>query len=123
MKYLVMIWHNPESRAVWESFSEAERAAGYGAYEALNEELAATGELVVTHALADPSEGRRVVRTEHGVRSTDGPYAEAKEFLAGFYLLECESLERAVELAGKIPEADLGQIEVRPVMEYGGSEM
>ena len=54
---------------------------------------------------------------------TDGPFAEAKEFLAGYYMVDCESLERAVELAGKIPDATVNPIEVRPVMESGGLEM
>jgi hypothetical protein len=49
--------------------------------------------------------------------ATDGPYAEAKELLAGFYLVDCESEERAIELAGRIPEAELDVVEVRPVLE------
>jgi hypothetical protein len=49
--------------------------------------------------------------------TTDGPFAELKEHLAGFYLLDCESIERAVEIAARIPEAALGLVEVRPVMD------
>jgi hypothetical protein len=54
---------------------------------------------------------------------TDGPYAEAKEFLAGFYVVDCESAERAGELAALIPDARLTAIEVRPVMVESGLEM
>ena len=55
--------------------------------------------------------------------TSDGPFAEAKELLAGFYLLECDSMERAVEVAARLPEAELGLIEVRPVLTLGGLEM
>jgi hypothetical protein len=51
------------------------------------------------------------------IMTTDGPYAEAKEFLAGFYLLDCDSMERAIEHAAKLPEAAFGLVEVRPVMD------
>jgi hypothetical protein len=54
------------------------------------------------------------VRNDQVVTS-DGPYAESKELLAGFFLLDCESLDRAVEIAARLPEAELGLIEVRPV--------
>ena len=117
MKYLIMILHNPETRAMWESFSEDEQAAGYGAHQALAEDLAASGELVMSQALADPSQGRRVVVRDGRTIASDGPYAEAKELLAGFYLVDCESEERAIELAGRIPEAALDVVEVRPVLE------
>jgi hypothetical protein len=55
--------------------------------------------------------------------TSDGPFAEAKELLAGFFLLDCDSLERAVEVAARMPEAELGLIEVRPVLTLGGMEM
>src|SRR5438445_13420702 len=51
---------------------------------------------------------------------TDGPFAETKEQLGGFYLLECEDLDEALELAAKIPSASTGSVEVRPVMDYSG---
>ena len=57
---------------------------------------------------------KRVRAGEGGTLTTDGPFAEAKEHLAGFYLLDVESEERAVEIAAKIPEAALGLVEVRP---------
>jgi hypothetical protein len=55
--------------------------------------------------------------------TSDGPFAEAKELLAGFFLLECDTPERAVEVAARVPEAGLGLVEVRPVLELGGTEM
>ena len=54
---------------------------------------------------------------------TDGPYLESKEFLAGYYVVDCATPERAEELAAQIPDAELTAIEVRPVMNAGGMEM
>jgi hypothetical protein len=123
VKYLLMIYVNPQSRAAWESLPESEQAVGIGAHAALMEELAASGELIVSEALADPSMATRVsVRGGRRI-SSDGPFGEMKELLAGFYLIDCESLERAVEVAGRMPEAPVGEIEVRPIMDLGGSDM
>ncbi len=92
-------------------------------YTALMEDLIASGELIVSHALADPSLSRRVSVQEGRTLTTDGPFAEAKELLAGFVLVECESIERAIEHAARVPEAALGLVEVRPVMDLSGFEM
>jgi hypothetical protein len=117
VKYVILIWSNPTSRKLWEGFSDAERAEGYRAYAALGEELAASGELIVSEALADPSATTRVAVQEGRTITTDGPFAEAKELLAGFYLVECDSHERAVEIAARVPGmAELGLVEVRPVV-------
>ena len=123
MKYLVLIYSNPASREIWEGFSDDQRAEGYRYYAALTEELAASGELIVSEALADPSLTRRVSVRDSRTLTSDGPFAEAKELLAGFFLLECESMDRAVEIAARVPEAELDLVEVRPVMELGGTEI
>ena len=122
MKYLVLIWSNPASRAIWESFSDEQRAEGFR-YAALKDELAASGELIATEALADGSLTRRVSARGGQTLTSDGPFAEAKELLAGFFLLEVPSKERAVEIAARVPEAQLGLVEVRPVLQLGGLEM
>ena len=123
MKYLILIYSNPASREIWEGFSDEQRAEGFRYYGAITEELAASGELIVTEALADPMLTRRVTVRDGRTVTSDGPFAEAKELLAGFYLLECDSMERAVEVAARLPEAELGLIEVRPVLTLGGTEM
>jgi hypothetical protein len=123
VKYLILIYSNPASREIWEGFSDEQRAEGFRYYGALTEELAASGELIVTEALADPSLTRRVTVRDGRTLISDGPFAEAKELLAGFFLLECDSMERAVEVAARMPEAELGLIEVRPVLTLGGVEM
>ena len=122
MKYLVMIYSNAASRAVWDGFSDAEKSAGLKVYAALIEDLAGTGELVVTEALADPSHGRRPVPGPAPLTG-DGPYAEAKEHLAGFFLVDCAGMDRALEIAARIPESSYGLVEVRPTMTYDGMDV
>jgi hypothetical protein len=123
VKYLILIYSNPASREIWEGFSDDQRAEGYRYYAALTEELAAAGELIVSEALADPSLTTRVTVRDGQTLTSDGPFAETKELLGGFFLLECESHERAVEVAARVPEAELGLVEVRPVLELGGTEL
>jgi hypothetical protein len=123
VRYVVLIYHNPESLKIWDALSADERHEGLGAYRALNDDLEASGELVVTHALAPPARGRRLPAAEGTGLSTDGPFAEVKEHLAGFYLLECASFERAAEIAARVPEADLGLVEVRPVQDLSAFEV
>jgi hypothetical protein len=79
--------------------------------------------LVGFAALADPT-NTTTVRVRGGVPAvTDGPYVEAKEFLAGFYVVDCEGVERANALAAQIPDAQYTAVEVRPVMEASGLEL
>ena len=123
MKYLILIYSNPMSRKLWKGFSQAERAEGLRAYEALTEDLAASGELIVGEALADPSLAKRVEVRDGQTMTTDGPFAEVKELLAGFFFIQCESFERAIAVASRVPEAEFGLVEVRPVMDLSGFEM
>lgn len=124
MKYLIQIYSNPASRAVWESFTPEQQAEGYSYYEGISSELTASGELVVTEALADISLAKRVTHSDSGTVASDGPFAETKELLAGFFLVDCESEARAVEIAGRFPEAEFGLVEVRPVLELSsGSDV
>ena len=122
MKYLIMVYSNPMTRTVWQGFSPAEQAEAWQAHATLNEDLAAAGELIVSQALADPSLAKRVSVREGRTITSDGPFAEAKEHLAGFYLVECETIEHVIEHAARIPEAAFGLVEVRPVLEPNGLE-
>ena len=123
VKYVILIWSNPASREIWDSFTDEQQAEGFRYYNALAEELAASGELIVSEALADASLTRRVSVRDGQTLTSDGPFAEAKELLAGFFLLEVESEQRAFEIAARVPEAGLGLVEVRPVLQLGGMEM
>jgi hypothetical protein len=115
MKFLILIYSNPASRNVWDDLSDAERSAGLQQYAALTNDLNASGEMVVPEALASPSRARRVLRDSHTITS-EGPYAELKEHLAGYYLVECPTIERAIEHASRIPEAAYGLVDVWPVI-------
>lgn len=117
MKYLILISSNPQSRDIWEGMSEEQRSAGLEKYAAVQGELVANGELITSAPLADVSQGKRVAVREGETITTDGPFAEVKEVLAGFFLIDTETIDRAVEVAAKLPEASLGLVEVRALMD------
>jgi hypothetical protein len=119
MKFLLIMHVNPE---LWNALTEDERnevGAGHGAFI---DTITESGEMILTQALADPSQSA-VVRVRGGRPVvTDGPYLEAKEHLGGYYLIDCESKERAIELAALIPDAKVDglAVEVRQVMYSNG---
>ncbi|TYB56522.1 hypothetical protein FXF51_42810 [Nonomuraea sp. PA05] len=121
MKFLLIMHTNPQ---VWEALTEEQRNEVMSGHGGFMETVTKSGELISTAALADPGQSA-VVRVRRGVPVvTDGPYLEAKEFLGGYYLVECDSRERALELAALIPDAGvegLG-IEVRPVVFAGTAD-
>jgi hypothetical protein len=124
MKYLILIYGNPASRAVWESFSDAQKAEGFAYYAGLEEELAASGELIVSEALADASQTKRVTVSEGRTVTTDGPFAEAKEQFAGYLTVDVESEDRALDIALRWPDPRFGgAIEVRALMTQARPEM
>lgn len=122
MKYLLIMHQNP---AVMDSLTDAERDEIMQGHGPFMQAIRDSGEMISTQALGDPSTSA-VVRVREGAPVvTDGPYLEAKEYLAGYYLVDCESRARALELAAMIPDAavpGLG-VEVRPVMFSAGLEM
>ena len=115
MRFLVLIYGNPESRAVWDSLTDEQKKEGMAGYEALHEALARRNELVASESLDAPELTKQVLVRDGKPMTTDGPFAEVKEQLAGFYLLECDSMDRAVEIVAQIPEAPYSLVEVRPV--------
>lgn len=120
VKYMLLIYNRP---GFVEELSEAERDELFGEVDAIMKELTETGELIGGDALADPSQ-TKTVRVREGVPAvTDGPFVEAKEQFAGYLLVECETTERAVEIAARWPDAKQWAMEVRPVMVQSGTEM
>lgn len=120
MKYVVLIYNNP---ATWEAMSEEERDRLMGEFDAFDKELIESGEFIGGAALADPS-NTKTVRVRGGVpATTDGPFAETKEQLAGYFVIDSVSLERAIEIATRDPNARFGAVEVRPIMDEAGTEM
>jgi len=122
VKFLILIHSNPKSQAYWETLSDDEQLAFGKAHIDLSEELAASGELVVAEGLADVDLATRVSVRGGETLQTDGPFAEAKEYVAGLYLVDVENLERAVEIAARTPDAASNQVEVRPVLDMSGWE-
>ena len=91
--------------------------------DALMAELTESGELVGGEALADPS-NTKTVRVRDGVPAiTDGPLAEAKEHFGGYLIVDCETAERATEIAARRPNAQFAAMEVRPIMDAGGDDV
>jgi hypothetical protein len=120
MKYMLMIYDNPDTR---ELFTSPEGKELLEEMDALMAQLTASGELVGGEALADPSNTRTVSVQEGVPVVTDGPLAEAKEHFGGYLIVECESIERAVEIAAGWPSARFAPMEVRPIMDPAGMEM
>jgi len=113
---MLLIYNNP---ATLEALSEEERDELMGEVDALVTELTESGEWVGGEALADPSH-TRTVRVRGGVPAvTDGPFAEAKEQLAGYCVVDCERPERAVEIAARWPDARFWAMEVRQILDGG----
>jgi len=120
VKFMLLIHNRP---GFVEELTEAERTELFGDVTTLMTELTASGELIGTEALADPV-NTRTVRVRDGVPVvTDGPFVEAKEHFAGYLLLECDSLDRAIDIAARWPDAKRWAMEVRPVMTGSGTEM
>jgi hypothetical protein len=116
VKYMLLIYANP---AVTEAFAEGELEGLMQEAGAIMEELRSSGEWVGGQALAPP-ERTRTVRVRAGAPAvTDGPYLEAKEFLAGVCLFDVESEERAEEIAARWPDARYTGVELRPVVGEG----
>jgi hypothetical protein len=115
VKYLIMIHSNPASRARWETLTDEQRMEFGRAHYALHDALLDSGDLVASEGLPEPSLSTYVSVRDGQIAATDGPFAEVKEYLAGFYLLDVLSLDDAVAIAARVPDAAFGQVEVRPV--------
>lgn len=119
MKYLLVLNINPD---VLSALNEEEQQAIFGGHEKFLELTQKSGEFHSTVALAEPAK-TAVVKVRDGAPAvTDGPFLESKEFLAGYYLVDVETPERAYELAALIPDASIEGlgVEVRPVIHEVG---
>jgi hypothetical protein len=114
MKYMLLIW---EGTAPDAEVSPEERQDSMNAYMKFTNEVVEKGLMQGGDALQGPATATTVRVNGSNTVTTDGPFAETKEWLAGYYLLDCKDLDEAVEMAAKIPAAAHGAIEVRPIME------
>ena len=113
MQYLLLIY---ESEAEWNAVGEAERQKMYKGYMELTQDLQKNGKFKAAHQL-QPIASATTVRERGGKKSiTDGPFAETKEQLGGFYLVDAKDLDEALSIAARIPSVRTGSVEVRPVV-------
>jgi hypothetical protein len=131
MKYLLLIYSNPES---WGhpiflhtkeglAMSAGDRDAMADELERLITEISDSGELLSLEALADPVTARTVRVRDQVPAVTDGPFVESKEQMAGVFVLDCATPERAEEIAARFPDARFSAVELRPIMGSSGQEM
>jgi hypothetical protein len=120
---MILIHSNAHFQDRWDALSDDQREHFGRDHLALSAELAASGELVASEGLADPSLGRWVSTRDGAPMVSDGPFAEVKEHLAGFLLVDVDQPERAVEIAGRVPDAVWGLVEVRPVLDMSGWDL
>jgi hypothetical protein len=113
MKYMLLIYGNEEA---FTSIGEEALAELIRETDALNQELFESGELVGAYGVADEVNTKMVRVTGGTPVVTDGPYAEAKEFLGSFMIVDCDGLDRALEIAARAPSARYWGVEVRPLM-------
>lgn len=116
MKYLCLIYDDEQQ---WAQMPKDESDAMMGEYFSFTDEIRASGHYVAGEAL-QPVQTATTLRIRNGkLSTTDGPFAETKEQLGGFYLVEAADLNEAIQVASRIPSARIGSIEVRPIIDFG----
>ena len=114
MRYLLLIYENEKA---WMSIPEEQQGAIFGEYMAFTESIKKSGNLIGGDPL-QPTETATTIRVREGKRLvTDGPFAETREQLGGYYMVEAKDLDEAISIAERIPSVRMGSIEIRPVME------
>jgi hypothetical protein len=115
MQYLLLIY---DQETQWAAMPEAEQQKMYQRYGTLTQDLQKSGKMLGGNQL-QPISTATTVRIRNGKKLvTDGPFAETKEQLGGFYLVEAKDLDDALAIAARIPSAETGSIEVRPLVKH-----
>lgn len=115
MRYLLMIYNEPSAMPR----SEAELGAMLAEYDAYGDWLRDSGQYLGGEALRPVVDATTVAVRDGRRIVTDGPFAETKEHLGGYYLVDAKDLDAAIEAAARIPGARTGRVEIRPIMEFG----
>jgi len=114
MKYILLIYHDEQA---WSQLTEAERQEIYREYGQLREQLASNGKFL-TGGQLQPAATAGTVRVRNGKQMvTDGPFAETREQIGGFFMIEANDFNEAAGIAAQIPSARTGSIEIRAVLE------
>ena len=115
MRYLCLIYDDEKK---WAEMPKEEADAMMGEYFTFTEGVRASGQYIAGEAL-QPVSTATTIRLRNGkISTTDGPFAETKEQLGGFYLVEAKDLNEAIQVASRIPSVKIGSIEVRPVVDF-----
>jgi hypothetical protein len=120
VKYLLLIYGNRET---FDAFPEDVFQEVIRETNALQAELRKSGEFVGAYGVADQEQAKTVRVRDGAPAVTDGPYIEAKEYLGSIDIIDCESMERALEIAARVPYARYREVEVRPLLHEAGEEM
>ena len=113
MQYMLLIYSTPDG---WSSMAPEQQKELYEAYGTFSMELQASGKMVAGDALQDTSTATSIRVRGGETLMTDGPFAETKEILGGYYLIDVDTLDEALEWGAKLPGATYGTVEVRPVV-------
>ena len=114
MKYMLLIYHDEQA---WKRLTAAEHQEIYREYRQLIQELQSNGQYLAGDQL-QPTTTASSVRVRNGKQMvTDGPFAETREQLGGFFMIEANDLAEAANIAGRIPSSRMGSVEIRPVVE------
>lgn len=115
MRYLCLIY---DDESKWGTMPKEQVDAMMGEYFAFTEGIKQSGHYIGGEAL-QPTQSATTVRVRNGkISTTDGPFAETKEALGGYYLINAKDLNDAIQIASKIPSSRVGSIEVRPIQEF-----
>jgi hypothetical protein len=115
MQYLLLIYENEKT---WATMNEKTRNEAMGEYMKFSEDIGKSGHMVGGNAL-QPTTTATTLRLRDGKKlTTDGPFAETKEQLGGYYLVNAKDIDEALGIAARIPSAKWGSIEVRPIMKF-----
>ena len=117
MQYILLLYAQD---AGYHVLSDAEKAAWWTKINAYNDSLVKGGHYKQTSGLMPPKTARTLTRMNGKLETVDGPYAETKEQLLGFYLLEAKDMDEACALAARAPMAEFGKVEVRELNTRGG---
>lgn len=120
MQYLALIYTEEQDPSTIDPKQRAEISSEYGRF---TEALRDAGAMIAGEALQPTSTATTVHVEGDKTITTDGPFAETREALGGFYLFECKDLDDAIEWAAKIPGARFGSVEVRPILDLSAREM
>ena len=114
MRYILLIYGDEEA------WSDVERAQCYEESAALAREISGSGHYLAAAPLYPVSAATSVRVRDRKPLVTDGPFAETREQLGGYFMIDAANLDEAIEIAARIPGARLGTVEIRPVLEIGG---